>query len=86
MRLKLFGRARTVGFDENPALIARLALPDYRARIERGIVIEVEGADWNCPQHITPRFTEGEIRAATAPLREEVSALRARLAELQQVA
>jgi hypothetical protein len=27
---------------------------DYPAQIERGFIIEVEGFDWNCPQHITP--------------------------------
>ncbi len=82
LRLKLFGRARIVGLDDDLDLIARLELPDYRARIERGIVIDVEGSDWNCPQHITPRFTEAEIAAATAPLREELAALRTRLAQL----
>lgn len=39
------------------------------------MVISVEGYDWNCPQHITPRFTEAEIAAATAPLREEIARL-----------
>ena len=38
-------------------------LPDYRARVERVVVIEVEAFDWNCPQHITPRYTEAEIAA-----------------------
>ncbi|MBY0270497.1 MAG: hypothetical protein K2X06_11545 [Burkholderiales bacterium] len=38
-------------------------------------MISVEGYDWNCPQHITPRFTEAEIAAATAPLREEIARL-----------
>ncbi len=86
LRLKLFGRARTVGLDQDPALIARLEVPGYRARVERGIVIDVEGVDWNCPQHITPRFTEAEISAATAPLRAELTELRAKLAALQPAA
>ncbi len=61
-RLKLFGRARIIGLDEVAAL-SRLEMADYRARIERGIVITVEGFDWNCPQHITPRFTLDEARS-----------------------
>lgn len=80
-RLKILGRVRLVGLDEDPALIAKLESVHYRARVERGVVITVEGYDWNCPQHITPRFTEAEIATATAPLREELAWLKARLAE-----
>jgi predicted pyridoxine 5'-phosphate oxidase superfamily flavin-nucleotide-binding protein len=62
-RLKLFGRARLVDAADDPALVARLEDPAYRARIERAVVISVEAFDWNCPQHITPRFTEAEFAA-----------------------
>lgn len=62
-RLKLFGRARLVDAGDDPALVARLEDPGYRARIERAVVISVEAFDWNCPQHITPRFTEEEFAA-----------------------
>ena len=41
----------------------RLASPHYRARVERAVVIAVVGYDWNCPQHIKPRFTEAEMEA-----------------------
>ena len=61
-RLKIWGRARLVDEDEEPALLARLESPDYRARVERGVIITVEAFDWNCPKYITPRFTEREIR------------------------
>ena len=57
-RLKIWGRARLIDEDTEPALIARLESPDYRARVERGVVITVEAFDWNCPKYITPRFTE----------------------------
>ena len=69
--------------DEDPALIARLDLPDYRARMDRGLIITVEAFDWNCPQHITPRFTETEIqplRAELVRLQNEVAQLRAQAA------
>ena len=62
-RLKLFGRARLVDAGDEPALAARLEDPGYRARIEHAVVIAVEAFDWNCPQHITPRFTEAEFAA-----------------------
>ena len=69
-RLKLLGRVRTIELDETE-LLARLEDDDYPAQVERGFVIEVEGFDWNCPQHITPRFTELEIEGQLAALRRE---------------
>lgn len=71
-RLKIWGRARVVHEDENPELIAQLEMPAYRARVERGVVIEVEACDWNCPQHIVPRYTESEVEQMLAPLREQL--------------
>jgi len=82
-RLKLLGRARLVQASDEPALLARLEMPGYRARVERAVVITVEAFDWNCPQHITPRFTEAEIAQATAPLHSELAALRSEVARLK---
>jgi len=86
-RLKILGHARIVDEAAEPDLMARLELPDYRARVERGIVIRLEGFDWNCPQHITPRFSDAEVEATIEPLRHRIAelerdnaALRARLA------
>jgi len=76
-RLKIIGRVRLVTPDENPALIAKLEMTDYRARVERGVVITVEGFDWNCPQHITRRYTEAEVADMMKPLREELARLKA---------
>jgi predicted pyridoxine 5'-phosphate oxidase superfamily flavin-nucleotide-binding protein len=78
-RLKLLGRARIIG-PEQQDLLSRLEVPDYRARIERAFVITVEGFDWNCPQHITPRFTLDEMRGMTAPLTARIAELEAELA------
>jgi ferredoxin-NADP reductase/predicted pyridoxine 5'-phosphate oxidase superfamily flavin-nucleotide-binding protein len=61
-RLKIWGRARLVDEAAEPAIVARLESPDYRARVERAVIITVEAFDWNCPKYITPRFTEREVR------------------------
>ena len=61
-RLKLLGHVRLVGKDE----AAALKPPGYRALVERGFVIRVAAFDWNCPQHITPRYTLAEIEALQA--------------------
>lgn len=78
-RLKLLGRVRLVSESEDPALVARLELPSYRARVERAFIITIEAYDWNCPQHITPRFTEAQVQEAVAPLHAEIAALKAEL-------
>ncbi len=73
-RLKLLGRATIVGLDEGE-MIRRLSLADYGARIERGVLIAVEAFDWNCPQHITPRFTADEIERIVRPLQKRIAEL-----------
>lgn len=79
-RLKLLGRVRVIGADGNK-LLEQLQVPDYRARIERGMIISVEGYDWNCPQHITPRFTQTQVLAVVAPLKDRITELEASLAD-----
>ena len=83
-RLKILGRARVVDEARDPQLVASLEVDGYRARVERGIIITVEAFDWNCPQHITPRFTEEEVITAVAPLKARVAELEAELASLRR--
>ena len=61
VRLKIFGRARIIDETSDAELLGRLDNPHYRARVERGIVIHIEGFDWNCPKYIKPRYTEEEV-------------------------
>jgi uncharacterized protein len=49
--------------EADPELLRRVEPADYRARVERIMLIEVEAFDWNCPQHITPRYTAAEFEA-----------------------
>jgi uncharacterized protein len=86
-RLKIYARLEARGIADDAALARELALPGYKARPERAFLLHVSSFDWNCPQHITPRFTEAEIDAALKPMRgrleqleAENSALRAKLA------
>ena len=50
----------------------RLTIPDYKAKVERCFLISIEAFDWNCTQHITPRFTAAEVSAATEPLLQRI--------------
>lgn len=83
-RLKVWARARIVHEQDDPDLLAKLALPGYRARVERAVVMEVEAVDWNCPMHITPRFTEPEIGALVAPLHERIVELETQIKGLTE--
>jgi predicted pyridoxine 5'-phosphate oxidase superfamily flavin-nucleotide-binding protein len=84
-RLKLLGRLRFRALQgADPELVAAVALPDYRARIEAIAVIDVEAFDWNCPQHITQRFTRAEIEAAAKHLYERIAQLEAECADLRR--
>jgi hypothetical protein len=75
-RLKLLGHMRVIG-PEDPERFAELADPTYRARVERGLIITVDAFDWNCPQHITPRYTADEV--AVGPLKARLAELEAKL-------
>ncbi len=80
-RLKVLGRAEILPARSAPALVAQVtpaAVPSRR--VERVFRISVTGFDWNCPQHITPRFTAEEIAAASAPLHARIARLEAALA------
>lgn len=60
-RLKLIGHAHVVNRADDPALVEGLTPPGAAALAERAYLIDVAGFDWNCPQHITQRFTETEL-------------------------
>ena len=82
-RLKIWGRAKVIHESDDPKLIARLEMPAYRARVERAVVIVVDAYDWNCPQHITPRFSEAELAEWAAALQQELADLKAENAQLK---
>jgi predicted pyridoxine 5'-phosphate oxidase superfamily flavin-nucleotide-binding protein len=82
-RLKIYVRVETLALDADPALTERVTVPDYRAKLERIFRLRLEAFDWNCSQHITPRFTEQEVAAAVRPLRLRLAELEAENAELR---
>ena len=81
-RLKLLGRARTIDLAAEPALAERLVDPAYGAVAERGLAIEIEGYEWNCAQHITPRHTIEDITPGIERLEARIVELEALLAQV----
>ena len=74
-RLKLYAHVEARDLAADPELATELALPGYRAKVERGLIIHLAAFDWNCPQHIIPRFSEAELEPALAPFRARLEAL-----------
>ena len=74
-RLKILGRAEIFEGDKAKDWLARVRDPTYKAKTERVFVIRIEAFDWNCPQHIVPRFTEEEIREVLEPVERQMQEL-----------
>jgi predicted pyridoxine 5'-phosphate oxidase superfamily flavin-nucleotide-binding protein len=83
LRLKILGRAAIHEGDAAQPWLHRLRHPDYKAAIERVIVISVEALDWNCQQHIHPRYTTEEIREVLAPVEQTMQELQQENQELK---
>lgn len=82
-RLKLYARARIIELEDDPALYARLDMEGYESRPERMMVFDIDAYDWNCHQHITPRYTIEEINKAFAAQTKYISELEAELKKLK---
>lgn len=74
-RLKVFAHARFALGKDEPHILEKVRNPDYPAKIEHVVVLTVEALDWNCPQHITPRWTLEELQPQLVELRARLEAL-----------
>jgi predicted pyridoxine 5'-phosphate oxidase superfamily flavin-nucleotide-binding protein len=83
-RLKILGHAAIHEGPEAKDLIGQLASPTDQSPIERAIVIKLEAFDWNCPQHITPRYTQEDIIQLTTPIRQRINDLEAENKRLRE--
>jgi predicted pyridoxine 5'-phosphate oxidase superfamily flavin-nucleotide-binding protein len=89
-RLKIYAHAEIVDVDDDAKLATLVAVPGYKAKVERIFRLRLQAFDWNCQQHITPRYTEAEVSQAVAPLQTRLTeleteneALRAALATME---
>lgn len=82
-RLKIYAHVEKLALDADPDLTALVTDQDYRGRAERIFRLKLDAFDWNCPQHITPRFTEREVADAVRPLQDRLRQLEAENAELK---
>jgi hypothetical protein len=78
-RLKILGHARVEDARGHPELVRQFAEPEVEKIVERIFFIDVVSFDWNCSQHITPRYTREQIETAIAPMRKYIVQLEAQL-------
>jgi len=83
-RLKVAARAEVFDAGERPDLVRRRETPGYKGKIERVFVFKIEVFDWNCPQHITPRFTEEEWFSVSRDYEAQIEVLKAETEQLKE--
>jgi len=83
-RLKIAARATILDVQEHSDQAAALVMPGMTGMGERIFVLDVVSFDWNCPQHITPRYTIPEVDKAILPLRDRIAELEAEVAALKK--
>jgi predicted pyridoxine 5'-phosphate oxidase superfamily flavin-nucleotide-binding protein len=74
-RLKILGRVKIFEGQEADSWLPRVRISGYEAVIERVYLIAIEAYDWNCPQHIMPRYTAEEIREGMQDVEKRMQAL-----------
>lgn len=82
-RLKIFAKAEIIELKDSPELFRLLDLNDYPFKPERMMILHIEAYDWNCPQHITPRYTVEEINSGFDSLRQYTLQLEKEIEELK---
>ncbi|PWL39317.1 pyridoxamine 5'-phosphate oxidase [Flagellimonas aquimarina] len=83
-RLKIYAEAEVVSLNERPDLREKLELEDYKYKAERMFVFHIKAFDWNCPQHITPRYTIGEISEMAKEREDYIQNMEQEIRELKQ--
>ncbi|RVG69924.1 pyridoxamine 5'-phosphate oxidase family protein [Sinorhizobium meliloti] len=82
-RLKIYAYVERLALDADQELTELVSDPTYKGRAERIFRFRLEAFDWNCPQHIIPRYTEQQVEQAVAPLREQLQRLETENATLR---
>lgn len=83
-RLKIYAEAEVVSMEERPNLLEQLKLDNYKYRAERIFVFHIKAFDWNCPQHITPRYTIEDIGKMAKEREDYVENLEEKIKSLKQ--
>jgi len=83
-RLKIYAELEIVELQDNPPLFEKLKPEDYKFKAERMMIFHIKAYDWNCPQHITPRYTIPEIQTLMAPKDRQIAQLQQEIEDLRK--
>ena len=72
-RIKIWGASEIVEGDAG--LVQQLTDHEYQGKPQRAVLFHIEAWDVNCPQHITPRWTEQEFAPVIEKLKDHIEAL-----------
>ena len=82
-RLKALAHVKRVDLTEGSDLAEKLSLPNYRVKVEHALIFTIAAFEWNCPAHITPRYTEAQIAPGIRDLHNQIALLEAEVKRLQ---
>lgn len=83
-RLKIYAEAEIVEISEDNNLYQFLKPEDYKFKPERMMIFTIKAYDWNCPQHITPKFSVDEIEELVEPQRKYIDTLEQEIKDLKE--
>lgn len=83
-RLKIYAEAEIIEIDENHKLYEDLRPQDYKFKPERMMIFHIKAYDWNCPQHITPKYSIEEIQELFEPQKEYIKTLEQEVRSLKE--
>ncbi|WP_289660065.1 pyridoxamine 5'-phosphate oxidase family protein [Flavobacterium panacagri] len=82
-RLKMYAEAQILSVEDNPDLFEKLKPEDYKFRPEQIMIFKIKAYDWNCPQHITQRYTVAEIKEVFDLQKKHITDLEQQIKDLE---
>lgn len=83
-RLKIYAEAEIIELSQDSGLYAYLRPEDYKFKPERMMVFKIKAYDWNCPQHIFPKYSIEEVEELIAPQKQYISTLEKQIMALKE--
>src|SRR5271156_4051251 len=74
-RLKILGHIEILEGEKAEGWLDKVRMRGEKTPIERVFVIHVEAYDWNCPQHITPRYSAEDLREGMKDVEKRIQTL-----------
>ena len=83
-RLKIYAEAEIVELHEDSDLYDFLRPKDYKFKPEWMMIFKIRAYDWNCPQHINPKYSMDEVRELMEPQQRYIASLEQEIKELKE--